>query len=631
MGVTRADRRARPCGHWRKLCNARRGVKTVPDIFLDLAQSMWWRALAASALAALLSSGCGGSATTTSTNIVGPSGLSKCSVTVTASGSRFGADGGSGQLSVDAARECQWGAASNGPWVALKPTTGAGQGTIEFTLSRNDQAGARVATITVNDRRLDLSQDGAPCRIQLSGPANNLPYLGGDGAVSVSTLAGCAWSASTAASWIVLRDPVSGSGNGQVRFQAAPNNGEERVAVIAVSGAAQAIVQRAAPASPQPAPLPPTTPTPSPTPTPGPPSPTPTPPSPEPTPSPTPTPPPCTVELDATQRSVGGGGGDVKVKVRAQSGCRWNASSGVPWITIEGDASGNGNANLQLRVAANPGGIRNGTVAIGTQTINIFQDAAPPAPVTPCVFDVAPTAGRFPSDGGDGLVGVRTTDDCAWTAMSQEPWIAITSSSSGKGSADLRYHVAPNTDRKARSGAMIVAGRQISIAQDAPPEPCTIELDRTDAAIGAGGGDVRVKIRTAGGCAWNASSHAEWISIAGDASGSGNSDIRLRVEPNQGSDRIGTVDVGGAIITIRQEGVSQRQIDLNGKIDKVEGTCPAVTFRVEHRQVQTTADTRYTEGSCEMLREDAKVSVTGLEPSDDEPIIALVVKVQNKD
>jgi len=621
------DRRERLRGRWRQLCNAPRGVKAVPTIFIDVAQSIWSRTLVVCALAALLSSGCGGS--TTSTNSVGPSGLSKCSVTVTASGSRFGPDGGSGQLSVEAARECQWDAASNGSWILLKPTTGAGQGTIEFTLSRNDQARARVATIAVNDRRLDLSQDGAPCRIQLSGPANNLPYLGGDGAVSVSTLAGCAWSASTTASWIVLRDPVSGSGDGQVRFQAAPNNGDERIAMVAVSGAGQAIVQAAAPPSAQPAPPSPTTPTPSPTPTPGPPS--PTPPSPEPTPSPTPKPPPCTVELDATQRSVGADGGDVNIKVRAPSGCRWNASSPVPWITIAGDANRNGNASLLLRVTANPGGTRSGTVAIGTKTLDIFQEAAPPAPVTPCAFDVAPPDGRFGSDGGDGLVGVRTTDACGWTAVSQQSWIAITSSSSGKGSADLRYHVAPNTDRKARSGAMIVAGRQISIAQDASPEACTIELDRTDADIGAGGGDVRVKIRTAGSCSWDASSHAEWISIAGDASGSGNGDIRLRVEPNQESDRTGTVDVDGAMITIRQEGTSQRHIDLDGKIDNLEGTCPAVTFRVERHQVQTTGDTRYTEGSCENLRENAKVSVTGFEPSDDEPIIALVVKVKNKD
>jgi hypothetical protein len=319
------------------------------------------------------------------------------------------------------------------------------------------------------------------------------------------------------------------------------------------------------------------------------------------------------------------------VKVRAPSACGWNASSRVPWITIAGDASGSGNANLQLRVAANPGGIRSGAVAIGTQTINIFQEAAPPAPVTPCAFDVTPTGTRFGADGGDGLVGVRTTDACAWTAMSQDPWVAITSSSSGKGSADLRYHVAPNTDRKGRSGAMVVAGQTVTIAQDAAPEPCTIDLDRTDAAINANGGDVRVKIHTAGGCAWNASSHAEWISIAGDASGSGNGEIRLRVESNQGSDRTGTVDVDGAIITIRQEGGSQRQIELDGKIDKVDGSCPDVTFTVEHRQVQTTADTVYLEGSCEMLRDEARVSVTGLQPSGDQPIIALVVKVQKKD
>jgi hypothetical protein len=152
--------------------------------------------------------------------------------------------------------------------------------------------------------------------------------------------------------------------------------------------------------------------------------------------------------------------------------------------------------------------------------------------------------------------------------------------------------VAPNIDRTGRSGAMVVAGHAITIAQDAGPEPCAIGLDRTDAAIGANGGDVRVKIHTAGGCAWNASSHAEWISIAGDASGAGNGDLRLRVEANPASDRVGTADVDGVIITIRQQGSSQHQIELDGKIDKVDGACPDVN--VPGRPPRGAGDERYT-------------------------------------
>jgi Putative binding domain, N-terminal len=47
---------------------------------------------------------------------------------------------------------------------------------------------------------------------------------GGTGTVAVTASAGCAWSASSGATWITITGGASGSGNGIVTFSVAPNS-----------------------------------------------------------------------------------------------------------------------------------------------------------------------------------------------------------------------------------------------------------------------------------------------------------------------------------------------------------------------------------------------------------------------
>jgi hypothetical protein len=44
-----------------------------------------------------------------------------------------------------------------------------------------------------------------------------------------------------------------------------------------------------------------------------------------------------------------------------------------------------------------------------------------------------------------------------------------------------------------------------------------------------------------------------------------------------------------------------RPIELDGEVGQVTGTCPALTFVLDGRTVYTTADTRYSRGSCGRL------------------------------
>ena len=53
--------------------------------------------------------------------------------------------------------------------------------------------------------------------------------------------------------------------------------------------------------------------------------------------------------------------------------CAWTATSNASWLTIRSGASGNGTGDVTFDVAANPGGVRTGTLTIADQTLLVTQ------------------------------------------------------------------------------------------------------------------------------------------------------------------------------------------------------------------------------------------------------------------
>jgi hypothetical protein len=442
-------------------------------------------------LFALASAACGGSATTT-TAIDGPT-TTKCGIALHASGTAFGYTGGSGTIDIDTARECEWNASSDARWISFKPASGQGGGTIQFSIVSNDQAAKRGAAIVVNDQRVDFSQDPAPCRVQLAGGPGTLGFDGGDGAIAITTLAGCRWTAATAAPWIQLRQPVSGAGNGGVGFHILPNDGAQRAGTIRVADSEQVIVQQAAagpstpPGPPVPSPAPP-----SPAPPPAPPTPTPAPPPP-PKPSPGPTPQSCTLELDPASADALASGSDGRIRVATSATCSWTAVSQSSWMTISAGDAGKGNGEVRYHAAANSTEqSRTGSIAIGDRSFIVRQGGAPPPPPPPapesCSFRVDPDNEKFDGDGGEDRIRVRTSGTCAWNAATRADWIRITDGAAGRGDGEVRFRVLPN-DGAAREGALTVADRAIAIKQDGATLR-KVELDGKVGSVQGGCPDV---------------------------------------------------------------------------------------------------------------------------------------------
>jgi len=149
----------------------------------------------------------------------------------------------------------------------------------------------------VGTQTVEVKQSGAPCRYSLSRTRDAIGSAGGSVSVSVTTLSGCGWTATSRAPWITVTSGQTGNGNGTVALAITANGSvDQRAGDVDVSGQIFTVGQdgAAAPAPPvAPAPTPAPLPSPSPSPSPAP-SPSPSPgPAPSPTPSPAPTPAPA--------------------------------------------------------------------------------------------------------------------------------------------------------------------------------------------------------------------------------------------------------------------------------------------------------------------------------------------------
>jgi hypothetical protein len=90
----------------------------------------------------------------------------------------------------------------------------------------------------------------------------------------------------------------------------------------------------------------------------------------------------CRFDLSRSQAAIGRDGGRLTVDVTTLGGCRWTATSNVPWIAIASGQPADASGTLVLEIAASPGSDRTGTVSVAGQTFTVIQSAAsnPPAP-----------------------------------------------------------------------------------------------------------------------------------------------------------------------------------------------------------------------------------------------------------
>ena len=170
-----------------------------------------------------------------------------------------------------------------------------------------------------------------------------------------------------------------------------------------------------------------------------------------------------------------------------------------------------------------------------------------------CTPSISPTSQSVAAAGGTGSSMVAVAIGCAWTAVSNAPWITVTAGATGTASGTVTFSVAANTATTSRTGTMTIAGSAFAVTQAAAP--CSYTMAPTSANVVATGGTGAVAVTAGSGCTWTAASSAAWITITAGATGNGNGTVSYSVAAHTGSaPRIGTVTAGGKSFTVTQPG-----------------------------------------------------------------------------
>ena len=454
-----------------------------------------------------------------------------------------GSSGGDVTVTLTATQGCAWTASSNAGWIGeLTPAGGTGNATIRISVAANSGP-SRSGTVTIAGVTVTIAQassagpapppgpappnpeptppapappvpEPAPpapappaCTVTVAPTSRAVAPAGGEVSVNVTAPDACAWTSRSNVSWITVAEGANGTGSRPVRLVIAANSGGAREGTAIVGGTTVTITQQAASA-----------------------------------------PEPCSYSLSPSSRSAERNGGDVTVEVRSANSCSWTAVSLADWITVVEGATGTGNGRVRLRIAANSGSARTGTVQIAGETFTVQQEG------TACTYSIRPTwydAGRGPDD---IRVQVSAPDACAWTATTDAGWVTISEGRSGTGNGTVRM-VIPANSGAPRTAIVTIAGQAFTLTQHGPQ--CTNSIQPTSRRVGSGAADLSVAVNAGAGCTWTASSDVPWISVTEGQSGVGTGNVRLVVQPNSGSTaRTGTVRIAGQTFTLEQEGSS---------------------------------------------------------------------------
>ena len=390
-----------------------------------------------------------------------------CTYTLTPAGASVPATATTGTVAVAALGGCAWTATSSAAWVTITSgATGSGNGTVGYSVAANGTTSSRTATLTIGGQSFTITQAAAPCVYTASPATPSFPASGGPGTVTMTTLAGCAWSATTSAAWITIGGTGAGSGNGTFDYTVAANPiPTARSGTIAVAGQSLRCRRR----------------------------------------------PRRALHAVAGERLGGVGCGDGDVLDGGDGGLQldrdeqravadgherrerqWQRHG---WLRGGSESEYDGaDGDDQRRRAdvhgdAGGGGVQHDDLADG---------------------ELADGGRRRRDGGGDGERG-----SCAWTAASNAPWITITAGASGTGNGSVSYNVAANALTSSRTGTMTIAGQTMTVTQAGAP--CTYTISPTVASLGPAASTNTIAVTAPAGCAWTTSESATWISITGGA------------------------------------------------------------------------------------------------------------------
>ena len=422
-----------------------------------------------------------------------------CAITVP-SRDTVSSDGERRSLNVTAnGTACSWTARSETEWLTIvQGSQGSGSGQVVYE-AHPTKGPTRSGELTIAGQRVTVTQ-GAGCSLSIAPSSQTVSADGGSGAISLTTDAGCPWSAQSETAWISITSATSGTGPATVAFRVGTSDGPARTGTLRVGQQTFTVRQNSG----------------------------------------------CRFGINPDSSSVANTGGSGTVAVTTVAGCEWTATSSASWITITSAGSRNGNGTVQFAVAATTGPARSGTLTIAGRTFTVSQSSG-------CTFGISPASQNVPYFGGPGSVAVNTSAGCAWAAASSIPWVRITAGQTGTGAGTVAFTVDETPSSLPRSGSVNIAGQTFAIGQDGAP--CAFVLSPPSAAVGAIGGSGTFEVNTKDACTWSATSTDAWLRVTAGGSGSSDGTVSFSADLNPGPARTGTIVVGGRPFIVSQAAV----------------------------------------------------------------------------
>jgi len=146
----------------------------------------------------------------------------------------------------------------------------------------------------------------------------------------------------------------------------------------------------------------------------------------------------------------------VKIRLSTDSG------NNFPYDLTPNNVANNGSATIRMPAGLNLTLARIKVEAVG----NIFFDISDTNfTLTPgCSTAINSTTQNFSAGFNTGTVGVTAATGCFWAAISNAPWIVITSGATGTSNGVVNYSVTTNPGTL-RTGTMTVAGQTFTVTQ----------------------------------------------------------------------------------------------------------------------------------------------------------------------
>ena len=268
--------------------------------------------------------------------------------------------------------------------------------------------------------------------------------------------------------------------------------------------------------------------------------------------------------------SAAGGTGSITVSVSRD--CTWTAVSPTPWITLTSAAEGQGDGTVSYRVLENADPVqRQAALTVADRQMAVSQSAAP------CDFDLSGIPDSIVSDGAESDITLNTHPLCAWSAVTEEAYAAL-SPSSGTGPARLRLRVSANDGAQRTVTINIGTERVVATQQPARSVPTPVPTPAP-------------------------------TPVPAPAPGPTPTPGPPTPVPAPTPPPTPTPGPGPAPTPVRE-------ITVEGEAQAVSGACPVLTFTTAGRSVYTTNSTEFSKGPCRNLVNGADVEVRGMLMSD---------------